>query len=172
MKSVTYRLHVLWLTITRIFRRTYTANTCGHRTKRAGEITSLGERVLMEMPLEENGNPAHCLDCIASMSIRCACCGGSIHIGEPLKLLHIPPTSGDVSEYAVRYHEGDNQFVIGCLRWECADTGGDRQGFWEMPGRVCRIPSVFERMIASDGKCGIIVIKDLSDRNDHGTCIE
>ena len=144
MKFETHRLRVLLLITTRIFRKTYMANTCGHRTKRTGEIRALGEEYIISMPLEKNGNPAYCLDCIATMSIRCAHCGKPIHIGEPITLYgafaHVP-------EGAVRYHLNNRSYVVGCLRWGCADSGADRQGFWTIPGRVERVPTAIKMVM-------------------------
>jgi hypothetical protein len=121
------------------------------------------------MPLSENGNPDYCLDCIAKMSIKCAWCENSIHVGDPVTLF-IPKESYKVPEHAVRYDK-DERLLIGCLGWNCAGSGIDRQGFWMPPGRVERIPSPIEILLSGESKGKAIIVNDLSNPNDLGKIV-
>lgn len=169
MHKISYYLRVLWLVVSYPFRKTYMANICGHHTKKTGGVTSHGESHTMSMPLSENGSPDYCLDCIAKMSIRCAWCENSIHVGDPVTL-YIPQESYKVPEHAVRYDK-DECCLVGCLGWNCTQTGADRQGFWMPPGKVARVPSPIEMLMSggNDGKA--VIIRDLSDPNDLGKVI-
>ncbi len=169
MHKIRFRLRVAWLAITYPFRKTYTASVCGHRTKKVGKITSRGESRTMSMPLSENKKPEYCLACIAKMSIRCAWCENSIHIGHPVTL-YIPDESYQVPEGAVRYDE-DEQCLVGCLGWNCAVSGADRQGFWMPPGKVLRVPSPIEMLMANGMKGKGVIVGNLSDPNDLGTVV-
>jgi hypothetical protein len=160
-----YRLKVLWTSFLNIFKKKYVGNVCKHRTLLSGEIRAQSEGFLMKMPLEENGSPEYCLECIGKMSIRCAWCGEPIFIGDPVTL-YKPVETFDVPEYAVPY--GDSKCFVGCLRATCAD-GCDRAGFWVPPGEVYRVPTPIEMALHS-GKP--VVVHDLSDINNIGKIIE
>ncbi|MEI6627472.1 MAG: hypothetical protein WCL61_02660 [bacterium] len=118
----------------------------------------------MAMPLSENGNPNYCLDCIAKMAIRCAWCGEAISIGSPVTL-YTPKEDYKIPEYATRY-QNNAKSLVGCLRWNCADSGMDRQGFWMPPGKVKRVPSPLEMALASGDQ--VVIVSDLSDPNNLG----
>lgn len=170
MRIVLYHLYVMCLAISRPFRKTYTSSICGHRTKRVGQVTSLGEkRILSLNVLKSDGKPRYCLDCIAKMSIKCAWCGNPIHIGDPITL-YSPKDSYDVPEYAVRYTE-DPKRLVGCLGWECADTGGDRSGFWTTPGVVARVALPIEMLMSGGEQKQAVVVQDLSDPNNVGEVV-
>lgn len=162
-------LMLIWLVLSWPFRKTYTANVCGHRTKKTGRFVSYGEGCITSMPLSENGNPDYCIDCIGKMSIKCAWCEGSIHIGDPVTL-YAPQESFKVPEHAVRYHN-DPKCLVGCLRWNCAETGGDRAGFWVPPGKVARVPSPIEMLMAGGSEGNAVVVHDLSDPKNLGKVI-
>lgn len=149
-----YLFKKAWFGFTNFFRPTLKGVVCGHETKRAGEIVVFGESSIMEMPVNEEGHPDYCLDCIAKMSIRCAWCGGAIKIGA-LVTLYIPQESFVVPEYAVCYQHGEHEALVGCLRWDCADTGADMCGRWMPPGNVERFPSPIE--LALQGNNMVIV---------------
>ena len=55
---------------------------------------------------------------------------------------------------------------MGCLRWECAQSGGDRAGFWIPPGKVHRVLSPVEQclknIIDEDGD-GVVAVGNLHD---------
>ncbi|MDK2899472.1 MAG: hypothetical protein PWQ10_659 [Patescibacteria group bacterium] len=126
----------------------YTATKCKHRTKRKGNVSAFGETTSTTMPINEDDSVDYCLECIGKMAIRCAWCGKTIFIGDPVTL-YIANKS-NMPDYAMIYSESSTELskVIGCLRPSCADTGGDISGFW-MPsedgkGHVHRIKSVYE----------------------------
>jgi hypothetical protein len=97
------------------------------------------------------------------MVIRCAWCGGYILPGEPITLY--TPCSEDfkIPDYAVVYKEDPKQ-LVGCLRWNCAESGADRTGFWIIPGKVLRCLSPIEELM-SDSKHDAVIINDLGDIN-------
>lgn len=169
MHKILYLLQVFWIAISNPFRKTYTANVCRHRTKKIGKVVAHGESHIMSMPLSENGNPDYCLDCIAKMSIKCAWCENPIHVGDPVTL-YIPNESFKVPEHAVR-HDKDERCLVGCLGWNCADSGADRQGFWIPPGKVARVPSPIEVLMSDGGGGRAVIIGDLSNPNDLGKVI-
>ena len=111
----------------------------------------------MSMPLEENGSPDYCLDCIGQMSIRCTWCGGAIHVGDPITL-YSPVGEFTPPEYAVVYDGGKKQAFVGCLRWDCAESGVDVCGSWSPPGKVERFPSPLEMCLQSQG---MVIVPDL-----------
>ena len=128
-----------------------TAKYCGHKTDRYGKIEAYGSSVKTEMPLRDGGVD-YCLDCIGKMAIRCTWCGETIFIGDPITLYSTSTQGFQPPEYAIRYK--DNQFV-GCLGWDCAETGADRAGFWlpdteSNAGHVVTIRSMYSTA-ASDG---------------------
>ncbi len=136
---------IFWFSVTSIFRKTHIANVCGHRTKREGATESFGERYVMGMPLEKNGRPDYCLECIGKMAIRCGWCGRPIHIGD-LITPYLPKPN--MPEYT-RYHQDSptsHRTVVGCQRTDCAETGADYHGQWQPPGKVMRFPSVIETL--------------------------
>jgi len=109
---------------------------------------------IMEMPLASNGHPDYCLECIGKMSIRCAWCGEPITIGEPITL-GFPSTEFKVPDYAVKHGDGKEQALVGCLRWDCADTLVMMCGQWMPPGIVKRVPSPLEIALQT-GKAVIV----------------
>jgi hypothetical protein len=165
MSKMSYRLETIRLFLSLPFRRTRRANICGHRTKRAGKVTSCGETYILLMPISDNGNPDYCLKCIGKMTIKCAWCEKPIRIGDPVTL-YIPTETFKVPVHAVRYDEYEKA-LVGCLRIHCADGGVDRQGFWVPPGKVARVPSPIE-MLLEKGNGSTLIINDLSDPTDLG----
>ncbi len=108
-----------------------------------------------------------CISCLDAMSIRCAWCGLSIYICDPVTL-YTPKDLGKLPLWRVLYDGEDlkHAAAVGCLRMNCADTGADRAGFW-MPGedgrgRVARVASPYEVALWT----GAVVINDLSDINE------
>ncbi|MDO8486468.1 MAG: hypothetical protein Q7S77_02120 [Candidatus Staskawiczbacteria bacterium] len=104
----------------------------------------------------------YCADCLVKMSIRCAWCGKSIKIGDPVTLNTPTKKSFQIPSYAVRYGETYPIRLIGCLRWDCADSGADRAGFWVTPGKVYRVLSPMEMVMATGG---CVIINDLTNPN-------
>ena len=66
--------------------------------------------------------------------------------------------------HAVLYGEkeskdGRRRFV-GCMGWNCASSGVDRQGFWGFPGKVRRALSPIEEMLLGQGCRNIQSVQD------------
>ena len=146
-----------WIDFRLLFGKRYTAEKCGHDTRRSGRIHAFDTYRSKQMPLNMNGTADWCLDCIGKMTIRCAWCGNPIFIADPITL-YVPNKPDELPEYAVRYGD-DPVSVVGCMLMSCADTSADRSGFW-MPGddgkgRVARVPSPFEIMLAT-GKAQVV----------------
>lgn len=156
--SIKYKLLAAWITATAPLRRTHTANVCGHKTKRYGFMQCLGETSVMRMPLQDNGQPDYCLDCVGKMGIRCTWCGGLITIGSPVTLL-VPLKSFAVPEYAVRHIENGVTSFVGCLSSRCADVF-DICGYWVPPGKVMRVPSPIELCL---GTGDVVLVGDVSN---------
>ncbi len=150
------------------FGKIYVANLCKHPTRVSGEIKSFSETCFMEMPLSENGCPDYCLNCISNMTIRCAWCGTPIFIGDPITLYE-PADQYQIPNYSVKFLESKIEYLVGCLRYDCAISGADRKGFWMPPGEVLRVPSPMEIVMSGVGK--IVICHNLSDPNDLGKII-
>lgn len=139
----------------------YIATKCGHPTVQAGDVTAFGVTIQTQMPLVRD-EVEYCLACILGMAIRCAWCKLPIFIGDPITLYTPREADFKVPEHAVVYSLEPLR-LVGCLRWDCAQTGADRAGFW-LPdstgkGHVQRTPSLFEQALEG---CGVIV-EDLWD---------
>lgn len=164
----------------------YTAEKCQHRTKRCGRVSAFGHSIITRMPKNASGTIDWCLACIAKMAIRCAWCGRPIFIGDPITLYSPGPKANFFSSHepseaqqarvqehfkvpgdAVIYSERPLT-LVGCLGWSCADTGGDRAGFW-MPGgdgrgKVMRVPTAEEVLLGlGEGECLALIIHDTHD---------
>ncbi|NTW88760.1 MAG: hypothetical protein HGB26_06475, partial [Desulfobulbaceae bacterium] len=126
-------------------------------------VHAYGGSCKTRLPFENNHTP-YCHACIKKMAIRCAWCGKPIFIGDPVTL-YSPSKGFEIPEYAVRYSE-DPLRLVGCLRWDCADSGIDRSGFWMPPGEVMRVMSPIEQVLAT-GTAAIV-----SDVNDMREAIE
>ncbi|MFA6077976.1 MAG: hypothetical protein WC724_03065 [Candidatus Paceibacterota bacterium] len=156
----------LYLYLARLSLRRYMATICGHHTKRTGKVSAFGHTITTKMPINEEGSVDYCLDCIAKMAIRCAWCGNPIFIGKPITLY--TPVSADfkIPEYAVVYEREPSLQLVGCLRWDCAETGADRAGFWvpgeDGKGRVERVPTVYEMIFAMKGS-SMLLVNDTGD---------
>ena len=145
----------------------YTATKCGRRTKRSGSVSAFGCTTIIKMPKNESGSVDYCLDCIGKMTIQCAWCGNPIFIGDPITLYE-PRDNFKVPEYAVVYNKGPLQ-LVGCLGWNCANTGADRAGFWlpgeDGKGRVERVPTVYEALLGAKGP-SMMIVGDLGDMKE------
>lgn len=143
----------------------YTATKCKHRTKRCGSISVLGHTIIMKIPKNESGAVNYCLNCIGKMTIQCAWCGDPIFIGEPITLYTPCDDDFQIPECAVIYNKKPLQ-LVGCLGWNCAETGADRAGFWipgeNGKGRVLRVPTACEVIMnAKEPSC--LIINDAHD---------
>ena len=96
------------------------------------------------------------------MAIRCAWCGKPIFIGDPVTLYSSAEKNFQIPEYAVRYSENPIK-LVGCMRWDCAETGADRCGFWLPPGVVHRVLSPIEQMMATGT---VVVVADVGDMRE------
>lgn len=137
---VLFVLQAVMVTVSIPFQKIYIANICRHKTRKKGFMHNGKSTSIMEMPLASNGHPDYCLECIGKMSIRCAWCSEPIVIGEPITL-EFPHEEFRVPDYAVKHGEGKEQTLVGCLRWDCADTLVTMCGQWMPPGIVKRVPS-------------------------------
>lgn len=162
----------------RYFGRNYQCG-CGHTAKWKTVLTIHGLTGVFRAPSKP---PDYCPECFAKAAIKCAWCGGTILPGDPITLYSPgPPTElffstkepgvaqqqrkqedFVVPEHAVVYQREPRLVLVGCLGWDCADTGADRAGFWVMPGKVKRVATVYEMLMATGGE-GSIIIGDLSD---------
>ncbi len=124
-----------------IFRKKIKAN-CGHLTLKKDRVFSGKEKCIIELPIKNNKTD-YCHRCLEKMTIKCAWCGQSIFIGEPITLYSPIDKNFQIPKHAV-IHQEDPLQLVGCLRINCADTGADRAGFWYPPGKVRRILSLFE----------------------------
>jgi len=117
------------------------------KEKHFGKETEITFRSFKKEELE------YCHKCLGEMSIRCAWCGEVIFIGDPITLYSPVKKDHKLPDYAVLYNKEENQYV-GCLGWDCAQTGGDRAGFWVPPGKVHRVATAWETLIQNpDAKC-------------------
>lgn len=131
----------------------YTATKCGHLTEQNGPVSAFGHTTTTQMPRNEYGSVDYCLKCISEMAIKCAWCGNPIFIGDPVTL-YTPLENFKIPEHAVINNEKPLQ-LVGCLRWNCADTGADCAGFWlpnnDGNGHAHYIMTAYERILgASD----------------------
>ena len=139
------------------FRRKNILADCGHLTKKKDTVTAFDEVRLCEIPLNEDGSTLYCHHCLEEMAIQCAWCGLPIFIGDAVTLYSSIDKSEEMPDYAVRY--GDYAYV-GCLRWNCVESGADRSGFLIPPGKVQRVLSPLEQCIQSGE---MVIVGDVTD---------
>ncbi len=121
---------------------------CGHVAKWKTVLTVHGDSGVFTLPSRK---PDYCSQCWAEAAIKCAWCEGTIVPGDAITL-YTPSKKGfNVPEHAVIYRHEPHLQLVGCLRWNCADTGVDRTGFWIMPGKVQRAMSPIEELMARGG---------------------
>lgn len=128
------------MSVLSIFKKNYSAD-CGHKTKLHDRVTAFGESTLTRLSIKD-GKIDYCHQCIEKMAIQCAWCGHTIFIGDPITLYSPRDEDFEVPEHAIFYQE-DSLQLVGCLRWNCADSGADRMGFWLPPGIVQRVQSAY-----------------------------
>ena len=157
-----------------IFGRRHTCDgrDCSNRTRRVIRFIPEGsdEYQYVKQPKDEH----YCPDCIKSMCIKCAWCSGLIMVGDPVTLYSPRNKSFVPPEHAAVYNDEPLQ-LVGCLGWNCADTGADRAGFWVPPGKVDRVASPMEelmsRMNAGEEE-PVVITGDLSDPNQAARFVE
>lgn len=130
---------------------------CGHSTHVKGKLKSFkasfdgGEETTTEISLKlnKNGEATHCLTCIEEASIRCNWCGGTIMPGEPITLYSPAKDDFTPPEYAVEYNPDnrDKSAYVGCLRWDCAETGADMCGHWGFDKQIHRVKSPYQQAL-------------------------
>jgi len=145
--------------------RVYLASKCGHQSPLGGDVTAFGKtRTLKDRELDSSGAiEGWCPDCVSKMVIQCAWCTAPIFPGDPITLYTPATEDFVVPDHAVVYRESPLQ-LVGCLGWNCADTGGNRAGFWIAgeggKGRVYRVPSPVE-IAFNSGRA--VVVGDLGN---------
>lgn len=140
-----------------IFRKKIVAG-CGHETLKKDKVAAFGTSCETEIPIVD-GKTDYCHRCLEKMAIRCAWCGEAIFIGDPITLYSPSDKNRKMPDYAVLHNEEHNSYV-GCLRWNCTETGADRAGFWYPTGKVYRVPSPIEMAMQSGD---VVCVSDLSD---------
>lgn len=109
---------------------------CGHSTRRKGRVTAFGETVVLETPLDAQGKPYICLECLGKMSIRCAYCHGAIFPFDSITL-YAPGTLFEPGEESVTVGKNPVRFV-GCMRSAClSGSKGFFSAVW-LPNVVTR----------------------------------
>lgn len=115
---------------------------CGHMTAFIGEMSAFGRRSVYEIKKQEEIE--YCIACLERMAICCAWCGETIFIGDPITLYITDNKNFTGHPFSVLYNEETGERV-GCLKWDCADSGADRAGFWipgkDRRGKVCLLHS-------------------------------
>jgi hypothetical protein len=145
-----------------IFKKKIVAG-CGHKTLEKDKVWAFGASDETTIPIID-GKTDYCHRCLEKMAIRCAWCGEVIFIGYPITLYSPRDKDHKMPDYAV-LHNGEHNSYVGCLRWNCAESGADRAGFWYPPGKVYRVPTPIEMCIQNmqNGGDGIICVRDLTD---------
>lgn len=138
--------------------RTFTAK-CGHPTGLNGSVTVCGETLPGKLCLNSQGQIPYCHKCLEAMAIPCAWCGKAILVGDPITLYSPRDKSYQPPPGAVVYQQKPLQ-LVGCIRWDCAETGADRSGFWHPPGQVYRVASALEMVLATND---VVMINNLRD---------
>ncbi len=139
-----------------IFRKRIIAE-CGHSAYITDTVHAFGEQTTTTVPVID-GKIEYCHRCLEKMAIRCAWCGKAIFIGDPITLYSPVDKNRMIPDYAVLYNK-EHLSYVGCLRWDCADTGADMMGFWFPPGAVKRVLSPLERLLNDpEKKCVITQI--------------
>jgi len=119
---------------------------CGDHSKLKKKFKIEGEKVTFRIKYEPSKEFPYCLDCVSKMTITCPWCGRPIYVGDYVTLYTPTDPNFKIPEGAVVYSENPLQ-LVGCQRRDCAETGADYCGIWEIPGKVKRIPSAIERVL-------------------------
>ena len=146
----------------RLFGKSYTCG-CGHIAKKKTKLTVDGVSGVFVL----SPNHEYCSKCWLKASIKCAWCKRTIKPGDAITLYHPAKPGFVIPKHAVQYgppREGySHGALVGCLGWECADSGADRAGFWVMPGKVQRALSPIEMLMCGDPQVEVVACNDLSD---------
>ncbi len=146
----------------------FTATTCGHPTHRRGTVSAFGIATKARLPRNASGATDWCFDCLGKMAIRCAWCEESILPWEPITL-GIPPDGFIAPDGAATHDDNGRRALVGCLRMGCAPTAALHAGFWipgdDGNGRVHRMPSPIERLMAAD-QPSMVIVHDACDMHE------
>jgi len=156
-------LRRLWMNLQHIFYFIFGRNhkcQCGHKAKWKTKLTVNGECGVYTLKKSKE----NCPTCWANAAIKCAWCGGNICCGEPITL-YTPKENSEIPSHAVVYKQTPHIQLVGCLRWDCAEGGIDRTGFWVMPGKVKRVASPMEILLGGEHD-NILIVNDLHDQNE------
>lgn len=118
---------------------------CGHKTKLKKIVKVGNESVEFKIKYRPFGRISYCLDCVEKMTITCPWCGRPIYIGDYVTLYSPSDPNFKIPEGTVIYSKNPLQ-LVGCQRSDCADTGADYCGYWDVPGKVRRFSSAIERV--------------------------
>ncbi len=142
---------------------------CGHsfKWKKKFKFTVFGEEVSFSTPKDEI--PGYCPECFSKMIIKCAWCGKLILPGSPITL-YTPGDPAFVVPKHTHVFSKDPLQLVGCLYQDCAECGGDRAGFWVVPGEVWRVPRPEELFLL--GYTGSVFVKDLADMKEANELVE
>lgn len=136
-------------------------------TKRKGRVSAYDETSDITMPVNADGTVDYTLEDLGKMTILCAWCKKPIFVGEPITLYTPRDPAFVISDYAV-VHSTQPFQLVGCLRWECSETGADRAGFWYPDpenigkGHVYRVLSPIEHLLLQQ-KAGVGITNNLGD---------
>jgi hypothetical protein len=144
-----------------IFGRTYKCD-CGHKAKWKTMLTIHGSSGVYTLGKKHD----YCPQCYVKGAIKCAWCGSTITPGDAITLYTPRDKDFEVPEHAVVYKRTPHLQLVGCLGWDCADSGMDRSGFWVMPGKVQRVASPMEMMMYGNPNNEVLIVSDLSDPNE------
>ena len=122
---------------------------CGHTSKLKKKVNVSGVKTTLSINYKPGKQIPYCLDCVEKMTITCPWCGKPIFVGDYVTLYTPNDPNFKVPEGAVVYSKDPLQ-LVGCQRTDCAETGADYCGIWEVPGVVRRIPSAIDRILAGE----------------------
>lgn len=144
--------------------RTYRTTECGHKTKALGTWNAHGEERLIDLNVESGSTP-YCHNCIEKMTIQCAWCGLPIFVADPISLSFCTDPDWAQPDYAVEHATGNRMSLVGCMRWDCADSGLSFAGHWATPGKVQKAvtPIMLAMQAAEAGVETPIIFNDISD---------
>jgi len=133
-----------------IFRKTDTAEICGHQTKRNPEKV-----------------PEFCEDCLRKMAARCAWCGRLIYFGDVVTL-YAASQCFRIPDFAIRDEECEGNVLVGCAG--CATCKSHYKGIWVPPGVVQKFPIVVSASKLPHHNFRIVI--DPTDPKDFGRLVE
>jgi hypothetical protein len=133
---------------------------CGHVAKRKTKISIGHEWGVYVLDQKRE----HCPNCFMNAMAYCAWCSRYILPGSPITL-YTPRDPNKLPPHARVYKRTPKLMVVGCLRMDCAQGGMDRMGFWVMPGKVKRVASPTEVLLAQmeKGDFRPLIVHDLAD---------